>query len=111
MPRNQPVILLKEKFGIRCLSIWTGAAEVTAIAYAQQGVATARPLTHELMRDILAAVNVQVMGATIVALRADEIFYTDLNFSTGSTVSSRPSDAISLAIRNRGINPRDRANP
>ena len=95
---DQPVVLLREKFGNRYLPIWSGAAEATSIVYAQQKMVTLQPLTHDLMRDILNAVNVQMMSATIVALR-DGIFYADLNFSTGSTVSSRPSDAVSLAIR------------
>jgi bifunctional DNase/RNase len=98
VPSNQPIVLMKEMAGDRYLPIWIGAVEATAIAYAQQGMAFGRPQTHDLMRDILEAVNVRLLNATFVALR-DGIYYTDLNFSDGSTVSARPSDAVSLVLR------------
>ena len=53
MPSNQPIVLLKEIDGARFLPIWVGAAEATAIAFAQQGINPDRPLTHDLMRDLL----------------------------------------------------------
>ena len=53
MPSNQPIILLKEMDGSRFLPIWVGAAEATAIAFAQQGVEPPRPLTHDLMRNLM----------------------------------------------------------
>jgi bifunctional DNase/RNase len=55
LPNNQPIVLLKEVDGDRYLPIWIGAVEATAIAYEQQGVKPPRPLTHDLMRDILTA--------------------------------------------------------
>ena len=57
LPSQQPIVLLKEVDGDRYLPIWIGAVEATAIAFAQQGVVTARPMTHDLMRDVLAAVE------------------------------------------------------
>ena len=55
MPSNQPIVLLREVDGERYLPIWIGAVEATAIAFAQQGVVPARPLTHDLLRDVIAA--------------------------------------------------------
>ena len=53
MPSNQPIVLLKEIDGIRYLPIWVGAAEATAIAFAQQGVLPPRPLTHDLFKLVI----------------------------------------------------------
>jgi hypothetical protein len=53
MPSNQPIVLLKEIDGSRFLPIWVGAVEATAIAFAQQGVEPPRPLTHDLMNNLL----------------------------------------------------------
>ena len=53
MPSNQPIVLLKEVDGIRYLPIWVGAAEATAIAFAQQGLTPPRPLTHDLIKIFL----------------------------------------------------------
>ena len=53
MPSNQPIVLLKEIDGARFLPIWVGAVEATAIAFAQQGVEPPRPLTHDLMKDLV----------------------------------------------------------
>ena len=53
MPTNQPIVLLRERDGSRYLPIWVGAAEAAAIAYAQQGVVPPRPLTHDLIKNLL----------------------------------------------------------
>ena len=53
MPSNQPIVLLKEVDGIRYLPIWVGAVEASAIAFAQQGLAPTRPLTHDLFTSVL----------------------------------------------------------
>ena len=55
LPANQPVLLLREEDGVRYLPIWIGAVEASAIAFQQQGVKTARPLTHDLLRDVVQA--------------------------------------------------------
>ena len=60
MPSNQPIVLLKEIGGERFLPIWIGAVEATAIAFAQQGVTPPRPLTHDLMKDVLDSLQVAV---------------------------------------------------
>ena len=63
LPSQQPIVLLKEVDGDRYLPIWIGAVEATAIAFAQQGVVTARPMTHDLMRDLLAALRAAAADA------------------------------------------------
>jgi bifunctional DNase/RNase len=98
MPTNQPIVLLKEKQGERYLPIWIGPMEATAIAYAQQGLVPVRPLTHDLLRDILEALDVQLRTVNITALR-NGTFFADLIFSNGKEVSARPSDSIALALR------------
>lgn len=98
MPSNQPLVLLKETDGERYLPIWIGVVEATAIAFAQQGVLPARPLTHDLFRDVLEALRVELQTVNITALR-EGIFFADLIFSNGSEVSARPSDSIALALR------------
>jgi bifunctional DNase/RNase len=98
LPSNQPIVLLKETAGDRYLPIWIGAVEATAIAFAQQGVVPARPLTHDLLKDVLEALQAELTSVTITDLR-EGVYYADLQFVTGVTVSARPSDAIALAIR------------
>jgi hypothetical protein len=98
MPSNSPIVLLKEQQGDRYLPIWIGAVEATAIAFAQQGMVSLRPLTHDLFKDVLEVLNVQLRTVNITALR-DGIFYADLVFSNGAEVSARPSDSIALALR------------
>lgn len=97
-PQQQPVLLLREAEGERFLPIWIGQAEATAIALEQQGIAPARPLTHDLVKDIVAALGRTLVQVRIVALR-EGTFYADLVFDEDTTVSARPSDAIAIAIR------------
>jgi bifunctional DNase/RNase len=102
MPSNQPIVLLKEIDGSRFLPIWVGAVEATAIAFAQQGVEPPRPLTHDLMNNL-----VELLDATLTAVHLTEIkdgiFYATMlvRDSKGGqlTISARPSDAIALAVR------------
>jgi bifunctional DNase/RNase len=98
LPANQPIVLLKEASGERYLPIWIGAVEATAIAFAQQGIVPPRPLTHDLMRDVVAALGVELTAVHITELR-DGVFFAELLFSNGVRVSARPSDAIALAVR------------
>ncbi|GDY51249.1 hypothetical protein SVIO_018720 [Streptomyces violaceusniger] len=69
MPSNQPIVLLREVGGDRYLPIWIGPGEATAIAFAQQGMAPARPLTHDLFKDVLEAVGQQLTEVRITDLR------------------------------------------
>jgi bifunctional DNase/RNase len=101
LPSNQPIVLLKETQGERYLPIWIGAVEATAIAFALQGVQTPRPMTHDLMRDIMTETEIQVERILISDL-VDQTFYAVIRMALdGRTteVSSRPSDAIALAVR------------
>jgi bifunctional DNase/RNase len=102
MPTNNPIVLLREANGAhRVLPIFIGPVEATAIAFALQGVTTPRPMTHDLLRDLLQALGVAVERIVITELR-DRTFYAEIemtNNGTGCKVSSRPSDAIALAAR------------
>ena len=102
MPSNQPIILLKEIDGNRFLPIWVGAAEATAIAFVQQGVLPPRPLTHDLMRELLEVLEVTLTAVHLTEIR-EGIFYANLLLrdinSTSLTLPARPSDAIALALR------------
>jgi bifunctional DNase/RNase len=98
MPSNQPIVLLREAMGERYLPIWIGAVEATAIAFAQQGVVPPRPLTHDLLKDVIEATGNEVSEIRITEMR-DSIFYATLVLSSGVEVSARPSDSIALALR------------
>ena len=101
LPSNQPIVLLKEVAGTRYLPIWIGAGEATAIAFALEGVQPPRPLTHDLLKLTLEALDASVEKVVVTEMR-DGIFYADLVLSRGGdevVVSSRPSDAIALAAR------------
>ncbi|MDO9380135.1 MAG: bifunctional nuclease family protein [Nocardioidaceae bacterium] len=98
MPSNQPLVLLREVDGSRYLPIWIGAVEATAIAFAQQGVVPPRPLTHDLMRDVVAALGDELSEVRITEVK-DHVFYAELVFGSGAHVGARPSDSIALALR------------
>ena len=102
MPSNQPIVLLKEIDGSRFLPIWVGAVEATAIAFAQQGVEPPRPLTHDLMNNLLDLLDATVTAVHMTEIK-DGIFYATmlLRDSSGGqlSISARPSDAIALALR------------
>lgn len=98
MPSNQPIVLLKEVDGIRYLPIWVGATEATAIAFAQQGLTPPRPLTHDLMKNIIGDLGSKVESVQVTHL-SDGVFYSKILMEKGVEVSARPSDAIALALR------------
>jgi len=98
MPTNQPLVLLREVDGARYLPIWIGAGEATAIAFAQQGVVPPRPLTHDLLRDVVAAFEQELNEVQITEVK-DGVFYATLVFASGVQVEARPSDSIALALR------------
>jgi bifunctional DNase/RNase len=98
MPSNQPIVLLREVSGDRYLPIWIGAVEATAIAFAQQGVVPPRPLTHDLLKDLISATGNDLDEVRITEMR-DGVFYAVLVLSSGVEVSARPSDSIALALR------------
>jgi bifunctional DNase/RNase len=101
LPTNQPIVLLKEDEGERYLPIWIGAAEAAAIAFALQGVVTPRPMTHDLMKNLLDQVGAQVQRIEITELR-EGTYYANINMRMNGNayeISARPSDAIALAVR------------
>jgi bifunctional DNase/RNase len=101
LPTNQPIVLLKEREGERYLPIWIGAAEAAAIALSLQGVVTPRPMTHDLMKNMLEEMSVQVARIVVTELR-DSTFYATIDMRRNGDsyeISSRPSDAIALAVR------------
>ena len=98
MPSNQPIVLLREVAGDRYLPIWIGAVEATAIAFAQQGVVPPRPLTHDLLKDVLVATGNALTEVQITEMK-DGVFFASLVFDSGVEVSARPSDSIALALR------------
>ncbi|MFC5678644.1 bifunctional nuclease family protein [Aeromicrobium endophyticum] len=98
MPTNQPLVLLRESEGTRYLPIWIGAVEASAIAYAQQGTPTPRPLTHELMQHVVEALGDELDEVRILDVR-DGVFFAQLVFASGAEVEARPSDSIALALR------------
>ena len=95
LPQTQPVVILREREGGRYLPIWIGEPEASAIALAYEGVIPARPLTHDLLRDVLVALEAMVVEVQITELR-DGVFFADLVLDRGS---ARPSDGIALALR------------
>ena len=102
MPSNQPIVLLKEIDGVRFLPIWVGAVEATAIAFAQQGVLPPRPLTHDLMKDLMEGLGGSLVSVALTTLK-EGVFYAELTLRNQAneefSISARPSDAIALALR------------
>ena len=104
MPSNQPIVLLKEMEGTTFLPIWVGSVEATAIAFAQQELRPSRPLTHDLIVDLLDSLGAILSAVHITDMR-DGIFYAELKMRTDSgtelSISARPSDAIAIALRTK----------
>ena len=98
MPSNNPIVLLREVEGQRYLPIWIGAVEATAIAFAQQGVVPPRPLTHDLLKDVLESTGNELTEVHITEVK-DGMFFATLVLASGVEVSARPSDSIALALR------------
>jgi len=103
MPTNQPIVLLRERDGSRYLPIWVGAAEAAAIAYAQQGVVPPRPLTHDLLKNVVTDLGHTIDRVRITSLE-DGVFHAVLDIDGGASggghsIDSRSSDAIALALR------------
>ena len=98
LPGNQPILLLKETQGERYLPIWIGAVEAAAIAFEQQGVRPPRPMTHDLLREVVRALGASLEAVHITEMR-DGIYIAELRFGNERTVSARPSDAVALAVR------------
>jgi bifunctional DNase/RNase len=102
IPANAPVVLLREQGGDRrVLPIYIGPEEAKAIAMALEGVVPPRPLTHDLLRDVVTALGAELRRVTVTELR-ERTFFAELDLVVGDrsiVVSARPSDAIALAVR------------
>lgn len=101
VPSNQPIVLLREDEGGRYLPIFIGPPEATAIVYALQGMETPRPMTHDLFKTVLDDLAVRLTRVVITRLE-EGTFYAEIELEReGGTlqISSRPSDAIALAVR------------
>jgi bifunctional DNase/RNase len=99
---NAPLILLQETEGKRrVLPIYIGGPEAASIDYALRGTVAPRPLTHDLMVNVLGQLDVQLVQVVVTGL-VEHTFYAELVLRTGTEeqrVSSRPSDAVALAVR------------
>ena len=98
---NLPMVLLREHDGQRYLPIYIGPPEATAIVYALQGMETPRPMTHDLFKTVLDDLGAKLVGVVITELH-DGTFYAEIEISRAEgtcRLSSRPSDAIALAVR------------
>jgi uncharacterized protein len=102
IPANTPMVLLREREGRqRLVPIYIGNPEATSIHYALEGVVPPRPLTHDLFLEALAVVGARIDKVVVTEMR-DHTYYAELHLETNEgpkVVSSRPSDAIALAVR------------
>jgi len=100
---NMPIVILKDKDGDRVLPIWVGIFEANAIALQIENVATPRPMTHDLLRNIIADLDGQVDRVVVCDLK-DNTFYAVIHLTVRGervAIDARPSDAIALALRTR----------
>jgi hypothetical protein len=100
---NMPIVILKDKQGERVLPIWVGIFEANAIALQIENITTPRPMTHDLLKNVIKDLDGQVERVVVCDLK-DNTFYAVIYLSVrGESVAidARPSDAIALALRTR----------
>ncbi len=100
---NMPIVILKDKEGNRILPIWVGIFEANAIALQIENIATPRPMTHDLLKNVLGDLEANVQKIVVCELK-DNTFYAMIYLSRNGqviAVDSRPSDAIALALRTK----------
>jgi hypothetical protein len=98
---NSPIVILKDVAGDTVLPIWVGVYEANAIALEMEKVSTPRPMTHDLIKNVLTGLETQVHKVVVTELREDT-FYAVIWLERGGeviSVDSRPSDALALALR------------
>ena len=98
---NMPIIILRDEEDKRSLPIWVGMFEANAIALELEKIATPRPMTHDLIKNILESLEARVLKFVVTDLK-DNTFFAAIHLQVGDseiTVDSRPSDAIALALR------------
>ena len=100
---NMPIVILKDKEGERVLPIWVGVFEANAIALQIENISTPRPMTHDLIRNILNEIEADVQRIVVCELRENTFYamiYLDREGET-MAIDARPSDAIALALRTK----------
>lgn len=100
---NTPIVILKDKEGDRVLPIWVGIFEANAIALQIENIPTARPMTHDLLRNIITDLDGRVDRVVVSDLK-DNTFFAVIHMTVRGervAVDARPSDAIALALRTR----------
>ena len=100
---NMPIVILKDKLGERILRIWVGLFEANAIALQIENVSTPRPMTHDLLRNIITDLDGRVDRIVVSDLK-DNTFFAIIHLTVRGeriAVDARPSDAIALALRTR----------
>ena len=101
MVGKQPIVLLKTVDGNKFLPIWIGHPEAAAILMKLQGASTPRPMTHDLLSDLLEQLDAKCERVSVTELR-DNTFYASITVSVNGSeieIDSRPSDALALAVR------------
>jgi bifunctional DNase/RNase len=100
---NTPIVILRDKEGQKVLPIWVGIFEANAIALQIENIATPRPMTHDLLRNVIHDLKAEVQKIVVCDLQENTFYaliYLELNGSTVA-IDARPSDAIALALRTR----------
>ena len=100
---NTPIVILRDKEGQKVLPIWVGIFEANAIALQIENVATPRPMTHDLLRNVIEDLQASVQKIIVCDLQENTFYaliYLSLNGDT-LAIDARPSDAIALALRTR----------
>ena len=100
---NTPIVILRDKDGQKVLPIWVGIFEANAIALQIENIATPRPMTHDLLRNVIHDLKAEVVKIVVCDLQ-DNTFYALIYLSLASgtvAIDARPSDAIALALRTR----------
>jgi uncharacterized protein len=100
---NMPIIILRDKDGQKVLPIWVGIFEANAIALQIENIETPRPMTHDLLRNVIQDLQATVRKVVVCDLQENTFYaliYLDVNGATVA-IDARPSDAIALALRSR----------
>ena len=98
---NSPIVILKEIDGQKTLPIWIGLLEATAIASELEGIQFSRPMTHDLLKNILEMIDVKVIRIEVCDLKSNT-YYALIHISYKGkemTIDARPSDALALSLR------------
>jgi bifunctional DNase/RNase len=100
---NMPIVILRDKEGQRVLPIWVGGAEANAIAVQLENITTPRPMTHDLLRNVIHDLKADIQKIVVSDLKENTFYaliYLKVN-GEAVAVDARPSDAIALALRSR----------